>query len=144
MSETSGFSYPDMNNISSNGVSTTTNAGSSSEDTLSSADKGRLNCFKKPRKASTLKTIKTQLNEDTLDYNPSKKGSVGQIHKLSDKAYIAEFLKRIGYGEAQKSNLQKWACKNCLFGFVRDLLATSQGDLKFVKEVEQSEFLYIR
>ncbi len=144
MSDTSGFSFSDLNNVSSNGVSTTTNAGSSSDDTLSSADNGRLNYFKKPRNANALKKIKTQLHEDTLDYDPSKNGAALQLQKLSDKAYIGEFLERVGYGEAQKSNLQKWACKNCLFGFVRDLLATSQGDNKFVKEVEQSEFMYVK
>ena len=100
MNDTCGFSFPDLNNISSNGVSATTNAGSSSDDTLSSADNGRLNYFKKPRNANALKSIKTPLNEDTLDYNPSKNSCPAQLQKLSDKAYVGEFLERIGYGEA--------------------------------------------
>ena len=51
--------------------------------------------------------------------------------KLSDKSYVNDFLDRIGYSDCQKSLLQKWVCKNCLFKLVFEQLATSNGDLKF-------------
>ena len=104
------------NNIS-NPISATTNAGSS-EDTLSSAENLG------PKRGSYIKH--TKANEDSYDL-PLERKRPGQP-PISDKAYVAAFQERIGYGELQRSNSQKWACKNCLLGFVRELLGPSSNN----------------
>ena len=60
---------------------------------------------------------KQKLNDHQLLQfkNPALK-----ISLLQDKFYISQFQERVGYGEPQRSLNQKWACKNCLLGFVGD------------------------
>lgn len=97
---------------------------------------------KKRKTISSVEMLRVELEQGKKENTQRKSDSSSfkednlRFLEIRDKSLEQKFLESIGFISSQ----EKWACKNCLFGFVVDYLAVPGGDEAFFDGMEKCQF----